>query len=115
MDKLSPKVARHLILYTKETVDFANWDDIWKNDQQKAINTIFLEGLAVIRKNQHRFKSLLDYPRRSRAKIVEAYFRQASTTDYSWIQGRYIDFRLRKHSKSIIHADENFHQHQMII
>ena len=39
----------------------------------------------------------VDYPRRSRAKIVEAYFRQASTTDYSGVLGTlYIDFEAKE-------------------
>ena len=35
----------------------------------------------------------VDYPARSAAKITEAYFKQASTTDYNGVyQGRYLDF-----------------------
>ncbi|MEG2504608.1 MAG: Holliday junction resolvase RecU, partial [Carnobacterium sp.] len=51
-------------------------------------------GKAVIHKKPTPIQIVkVDYPQRSRAKITEAYFRQASTTDYSGVyQGRYIDF-----------------------
>ena len=46
--------------------------------------TTICHGLAVIHKKPTPIQIVrVDYPQRSRAKIVEAYFRQASTTDYS--------------------------------
>ena len=49
-----------------------------------ATNDYYLShGLAVIHKKPTPIQIVrVDYPQRSRAKIVEAYFRQASTTDY---------------------------------
>ncbi len=66
-------------------------------------------GPAVIHKKPTPIQIVkVDYPRRSRAKIVEAYFRQASTTDYSGYTRDAISIlKLRKHSKAI-HADEKF-------
>ena len=56
----------------------------------------------------------VDYPRRSRAKIVEAYFRQASTTDYSGVyKGRYIDFEAKETQQKQSMPMKNFHQHQI--
>lgn len=39
----------------------------------------------------------VDYPARSRARIVEAYYRNKSTTDYNGIyRGKYIDFEAKE-------------------
>ncbi|UQS84387.1 Holliday junction resolvase RecU [Bombilactobacillus thymidiniphilus] len=56
----------------------------------------------------------VDYPKRSRAVIKEAYFRQASTTDYNGVyRGYYIDFEAKetRHKTSI--PLSNFHEHQI--
>ncbi|MFV0556209.1 MAG: Holliday junction resolvase RecU [Lactovum sp.] len=56
----------------------------------------------------------VDYPKRSRAKITEAYFRQASTTDYSGVyKGRYIDFEAKETSQKKSFPLKNFHSHQI--
>lgn len=56
----------------------------------------------------------VDYPKRSRAKIVEAYFRQASTTDYSGVyKGHYIDFEAKETRQKTAMPLQNFHQHQI--
>ena len=56
----------------------------------------------------------VDYPKRSRAKIVEAYFRQASTTDYSGVyKGYYIDFEAKETRQKTSMPMKNFHAHQI--
>jgi len=81
-----------------------------------ATNNYYLsQKIAVIHKKPTPIQIVrVDYPRRSRAKIVEAYFRQASTTDYSGVyKGYYIDFEAKetRHKTSI--PMKNFHAHQI--
>lgn len=56
----------------------------------------------------------VDYPRRSAAKITEAYFKVPSTTDYNGVyKGRYIDFEAKEcHSKSAF-PFTSIHPHQI--
>ncbi|MCH5461439.1 Holliday junction resolvase RecU [Secundilactobacillus sp. HBUAS58055] len=56
----------------------------------------------------------VDYPKRSAAVIREAYFRQASTTDYNGVyRGRYIDFDAKETKETTRFPLDNFHQHQV--
>lgn len=56
----------------------------------------------------------VDYPKRSRAVIKEAYFRQASTTDYNGVyNGHYIDFEAKETTHKNTFPLKNFHQHQI--
>lgn len=56
----------------------------------------------------------VDYPKRSAAKITEAYFRKASTTDYNGIyKGHYIDFEAKETKNKTSFPLKNFHQHQI--
>lgn len=69
-----------------------------------ATNDYYLsQGLAVIHKKPTPIQIVrVDYPQRSRAKIVEAYFRQASTTDYSGVyNGYYIDFEAKETKQNV--------------
>ncbi|CAJ1176590.1 Holliday junction resolvase RecU [Companilactobacillus nantensis] len=56
----------------------------------------------------------VDYPKRSRAVIKEAYFRQASTTDYNGVyHGYYVDFEAKETKNKNTFPLKNFHQHQI--
>lgn len=81
-----------------------------------ASNAYYLaHGQAVIHKKPTPVQIVrVDYPKRSRAKIVEAYFRQASTTDYSGVyKGHYIDFEAKETRQKTAMPMKNFHTHQM--
>ncbi len=71
-------------------------------------------GLAGIHRNRLPSNRTCHYPhRKSRAKIVEAYFRQASTTDYSGVyDGYHIDFEAGNQAKAC-DTDEIFILHQI--
>lgn len=56
----------------------------------------------------------VDYPKRSAAVIKEAYFKQASTTDYNGVyKGRYIDFEAKETQLHQSFPLKNFHEHQI--
>lgn len=56
----------------------------------------------------------VDYPARSAAVIKEAYFKQASTTDYNGIyKGKYIDFEAKETAHKTSFPLKNFHDHQI--
>ncbi|MRG88283.1 Holliday junction resolvase RecU [Salinibacillus xinjiangensis] len=56
----------------------------------------------------------VDYPKRSAAVIREAYFKQASTTDYNGLyKGKYIDFEAKETRNRTSLPLANIHQHQV--
>lgn len=55
----------------------------------------------------------VDYPRRESAKIVEAYYKVPSTTDYNGVyKGKYIDFEA-KETRAKTFPFQNIHKHQI--
>ncbi len=56
----------------------------------------------------------VEYPKRSAAVIKEAYFKQASTTDYNGVyKGRYIDFEAKETNNKTSFPLQNVHLHQI--
>ncbi len=56
----------------------------------------------------------VDYPRRSSAKITEAYYKTPSTTDYNGIyRGRAIDFEAKETKSKTSFPLKNIHPHQI--
>lgn len=56
----------------------------------------------------------VNYPKRSAAVITEAYFREASTTDYNGLyNGHYIDFEAKETKNKTSFPLHNFHDHQI--
>ncbi|MEH7224323.1 Holliday junction resolvase RecU [Bacillus sp. JJ1566] len=79
-------------------------------------NQYYLEQeIAVIHKKPTPVQIVnVDYPKRSAAVIKEAYFKQASTTDYNGIyKGRYIDFEAKETKNKTSFPLQNFHDHQI--
>ncbi|MBM7647955.1 recombination protein U [Bacillus ectoiniformans] len=82
-----------------------------------ATNEFYLDrGLAVIHKKPTPVQIVqVDYPKRSAAVIKEAYFKQASTTDYNGVyKGRYIDFEAKETRSTTAFPLKNFHEHQIL-
>ena len=56
----------------------------------------------------------VDYPKRSAAKITEAYYQQSSTTDYNGVyKGYYLDFEAKETKNKTSFPLSNFHNHQI--
>ncbi|HEY4553597.1 MAG TPA: Holliday junction resolvase RecU [Bacillaceae bacterium] len=72
-------------------------------------------GIAVIHKKPTPIQIVqVDYKKRSAATIKEAYFRQASTTDYNGVcNGKYIDFEAKETQGTTSFPLKNFHEHQI--
>ncbi len=99
----------------KKQIDFANRGMSFESAINDSNNYYLAHGYAVIHKKPTPVQIVkVDYPRRSRAKIVEAYFRQASTTDYSGVyKGHYIDFEAKETRQKTAMPMKNFHAHQI--
>lgn len=85
-------------------------------DEINESNRYYLEhGIAVIHKKPVPIQIVdVSYPKRSAAVIREAYFKQASTTDYNGVyNGRYIDFEAKETKNRASFPLSNFHGHQV--
>ncbi|TKC19681.1 Holliday junction resolvase RecU [Robertmurraya kyonggiensis] len=79
-------------------------------------NKFYLQSeIAVIHKKPTPVQIVnVDYPKRSAAVIKEAYFKQASTTDYNGVyKGKYIDFEAKETRFKTSFPLNNFHKHQI--
>lgn len=79
-------------------------------------NTFYLEtNKAVIHKKPTPVQIVrVNYPKRSAAVITEAYFKQASTTDYNGLyRGKYVDFEAKETKNKTLFPLANIHDHQI--
>jgi len=79
-------------------------------------NSYYLtHGLCVVHKKPTPVQIVrVVYPERSKARISEASFRQASTTDYNGVyRGMYLDFEAKETSHKTSFPFSNFHVHQI--
>lgn len=80
-------------------------------------NEFYLQNdIAVIHKKPTPVQIVdVHYPKRSAAVIKEAYFKQASTTDYNGVyKGHYIDFEAKETRNTTSFPLQNFHEHQIL-
>lgn len=99
----------------KRPVEFGNRGMDFEEAINQSNQYYLLNTQAVVHKKPTPVQIVkVDYPKRSAAVIKEAYFRQASTTDYNGVyQGRYIDFEAKETKNTTSFPFKNFHQHQI--
>ncbi|OCA83532.1 Holliday junction resolvase RecU [Pradoshia sp. D12] len=86
-------------------------------DDLNETNLYYIENnIAIVHKKPTPVQIVnVSYPKRSAAVIKEAYFKQASTTDYNGVyKGRYIDFEAKETRQTTSFPLKNFHEHQIV-
>lgn len=99
----------------KKPIDFANRGMSFEAEINQTNQYYLDRNIAVIHKKPTPVQIVkVDYPKRSAAVIKEAYFKEASTTDYNGIyNGRYIDFEAKETKNKTSFPLRNFHDHQI--
>ncbi|PZG32639.1 Holliday junction resolvase RecU [Listeria ivanovii] len=99
----------------KETVSYGKRGMSLEDDLNDTIAYYLAHDMAVIHKKPTPVQIVsVDYPKRSSAKIKEAYFKTPSTTDYNGVyKGKYVDFEAKETQNTTSFPLSNFHHHQM--
>lgn len=99
----------------KKKVSYSNRGMSLEDDLTRTNEYYLTTKRAVIHKKPIPIQVVnVDYPRRSAAKITEAYYKKASTTDYNGVyRGRYIDFEAKETRNKTSFPLKNFHEHQI--
>ncbi|MBH0229550.1 Holliday junction resolvase RecU [Halobacillus yeomjeoni] len=102
-------------LRRKSKPDFSNRGMSLEEDISVTNEYYLNAGKAVVHKKPTPVQIVnVDYPKRSAAVIKEAYFKQASTTDFNGVyRSRYIDFEAKETKNKTSFPLSNVHQHQI--
>ena len=100
----------------KNKINFANRGMSFEAEINQTNQYYLDRNIAVIHKKPTPVQIVkVDYPKRSAAVIKEAYFKEASTTDYNGLyKGRYIDFEAKETKNKTSFPLNNFHEHQIV-
>lgn len=98
-----------------DRINYSNRGDALEDDINATNEYYLLNDVAVIHKKPTPITIVkVDYPKRSSAKITEAYFKLPSTTDYNGIyKGKYIDFEVKQTQALTSFPFKSFHPHQI--
>lgn len=96
-------------------IQFANRGQSFEEAINLTNDFYLQEQLACIHKKPTPIQVVqVEYPHRSRAVIKEAYYRQASTTDYNGVyRGKYLDFEAKETKNKNSFPLQNIHEHQV--
>ena len=96
-------------------LSYSNRGKTLEDDLNETNQYYLTHGIAVIHKKPTPIQIVdVHYPKRSAAVIKEAYFKQASTTDYNGVyKGKYIDFEAKETKSCTSFPLKNFHDHQI--
>ncbi len=99
----------------EKKLSFGNRGMTLEQDINESNEYYLAHGIAVIHKKPTPLQIVkVDYPKRSAAVVKEAYFKQASTTDYNGVyKGKYIDFEAKETQNTTSFPLNNFHEHQI--
>ncbi|MCD8501736.1 MAG: Holliday junction resolvase RecU [Bacillaceae bacterium] len=112
--KYSP-VTNETSTMKRKNISYSNRGVSLEEDINITNEYYLAKGIAVIHKKPTPLQIVkVDYPKRSAAVVKEAYFQQASTTDYNGVfQGKYIDFEAKETQNKTSFPLKNFHKHQI--
>ncbi len=113
--KYIPQKKETIRIKKEKKWSFSNRGMTLEEDINETNEYYLAHGIAVIHKKPTPVQIVqVDYPKRSAAVIKEAYFKQASTTDYNGVyKGRYIDFEAKETQNPTSFPLKNFHEHQV--
>lgn len=99
----------------QKSVMYGNRGMTLESDIDSSNATYLARDQAIIHKKPVPIQIVsVDYPKRAAAKITEAYFQKASTTDYNGVyRGRYLDFEAKETKNKTSFPLKNFHEHQI--
>lgn len=100
----------------QKKLDYSNRGMTLEEDLNETNQYYIENNIAVVHKKPTPVQIVnVSYPKRSAAVIKEAYFKQASTTDYNGVyKGRYIDFEAKETKLQTSFPLKNFHEHQIV-
>ena len=101
--------------YSKPKISTSNRGMTLEEDINSSNLHYLTNNVAVIYKKPTPIQIVkVDYPKRSAAKISEAYFKVPSTTDYNGIyKGKYIDFEAKECESKTSFPFASIHKHQI--
>ncbi|QED48400.1 Holliday junction resolvase RecU [Cytobacillus dafuensis] len=113
--KYVPKKEESIGIKKEKKWSYGNRGMTLEEDINETNEYYLKNGIASIHKKPTPVQIVqVDYPKRSAAVIKEAYFKQASTTDYNGVyKGRYIDFEAKETQNPTSFPLQNFHEHQV--